>query len=93
MGGSGRAMGGPGRAMGDPGRAAGGQGYKMGWRWSNRFTGWCRGFWQNFSNFGFASRRDEIDALQQDAAELENELGLVKSRIEELESDKQEQEN
>jgi len=78
--------------MGGPGRGAGGLGRGAGWGWSNRFTGWCRDFWQNFSGFGFASRREEIDALQQDAAELESELGRIKSRLEELESDSQKQE-
>lgn len=88
--GAGRGMG-YGRGMGS-GRGYGpGGGMNRGW--GNRFAGWCRGFWQSVSGFGFQTRREEIEALQQDAADMEETLGQIKKRIKDLESQKQEPES
>ena len=94
---------GPGRGRrfgGDRGMGCGmgygwgpGPNWGMNRAWRNRIADWCRGMWQSFPGFSFASRREEIDSLKQDAAGMEEALGQIKRRIKELESEKQKQES
>jgi len=70
----------------DPGRRAG-------WSWGRPFTSWCRCLWDRFSGSASPSRRDELEGLKQEAANMEETLDRIKERIDELESEKQTQEN